>query len=59
MSNEDEAKGEVLARELGELRAKYSQLEQSFIELKKEAALNEQAVLNKAQALGPVSGLTS
>lgn len=49
MSNKDEAKREVLASELGQLREKYSQLEQNFSELKRQAFLNETQGLVPAQ----------
>jgi len=41
LSNKDEATREILASQLGELKDKYSQLEESFTELKKQAALNQ------------------
>lgn len=50
MSNKDEATREVLASDLGQLKDKYSQLEQSFSELKRQALLNE------TQGLVPTQG---
>ncbi len=41
LSNKDEATREALASELGELKDKYSQLEQSFTNLKKQTSLHE------------------
>ena len=63
MSNKDEATREILASQLGELKDKYSQLEESFTELKKQAALdqtqglvpgneNQEAYLEAASELG-------
>ncbi|HWQ44003.1 MAG TPA: hypothetical protein VN456_18505 [Desulfosporosinus sp.] len=49
MSNKDEAKREVLASELGQLKEKYAQLEQNFSELKRQAFLNETQGLVPAQ----------
>jgi hypothetical protein len=49
LSNKDEAKREVLASELGQLRDKYSQLEQNFSQLKRQAILNENQGLVPAQ----------
>jgi hypothetical protein len=49
LSNKDEAKREVLASELGQLRDKYSQLEQNFNQLKRQAFLNEHQGLVPAQ----------
>jgi len=51
LSNKDEATREVLASELGQLKDKYSQLEQNFSELKRQAALNETQGLVQAQGL--------
>ena len=56
MSNKDEAKREVLASELGQLKEKYSQMEENFTELKKQAALHETQGLVQAQ---PHQGQTS
>lgn len=50
MSNKDEATREALASEVGELKERYSQLEQSFSELKRQALLNEH------QGLVPIQG---
>ncbi|HEY8911304.1 MAG TPA: hypothetical protein VIM51_13655 [Desulfosporosinus sp.] len=55
MSNKDEAKREVLASELGQLKDKYSQLEQNFSELKRQASLKETQGLVQAQAQGTQS----
>ena len=44
-------KREVLASELGQLKDKYSQLEQTFTELKKQAALHETQGLVPAQEI--------
>lgn len=63
LSNKDEATREILASQLGELKDKYSQLEESFTELKKQAALdqtqglvpaneNQEAYLEAASELG-------
>ena len=41
LSNKNEAAREALASKLGELKDKYSQLEQSFTNLKKQASLHE------------------
>jgi len=56
LSNKDEAKREVLASELGQLKEKYSQMEENFTELKKQAALHETQGLVQAQ---PHQGPTS
>jgi len=49
LSNKDEATREVLASDLGQLKEKYSQLEQNFSELKRQAFLNETQGLVPAQ----------
>ncbi|MDR3600423.1 MAG: hypothetical protein P4L49_08100 [Desulfosporosinus sp.] len=49
MSHKDEATREVLASELGQLNNKYSQLEENFSELKRQALLHETQGLVPAQ----------
>jgi hypothetical protein len=49
LGNKDETKREVLASELGQLKEKYSQLEQNFSELKRQAFLNETQGIAPAQ----------
>jgi len=49
LSNKDEATREVLASELGQLKDKYSQLEQNFNELKNQASQNKTQGLVPAQ----------
>ena len=49
MSNEDEAKRDVVASGSEQLKEKYSQLEQNFSELKRQAFLNETQGLVPAQ----------
>ena len=41
LSNKDEATREVLASELGQLKDKYSQMEQAFNELKSKVPVNQ------------------
>lgn len=52
MSNKDEAKREVLASELGQLKDKYSQMEQAFNELKNQAPPNQGLVPAHGQEKG-------
>ncbi|MHB8075359.1 hypothetical protein [Desulfosporosinus fructosivorans] len=49
MSNKDEATREALASELGELKDKYSQMEQAFNELKSKIPPNQGLVPAQGQ----------
>ncbi len=49
MSHKDEATREALASELGELKDKYSQLEQAYSELKHQVYLNQPHRIGQGQ----------